>query len=538
MAGGKETPRQKLIGIMYLILLALLALQVSSSIMEKFYAQEISLLDAAQETITRNDGQMKAIEKSVAERNTEEEQRKLKLANEARQETAAVIAYLKDLKDKLVKATDGLDEDGFYKGAKSETEIEEYMLNNGQKRAKEFRAKVDSYRDNIIRIAKEVNPKRDWDKEIARLALDGKDDKIAKKNPDSKRKNFGELNFAQTPLVAVLAMLAERQAKVATYEQLVLGEISGKKTTIEFDEVFADFKAKSEYVPAGLEYEAKIFLGGRNKNLKPDITFGGSKIAVDAEGFGIVKFKASGGTYDKEGRVKKTWTANVTFTHPSKGPVTQPIEGTYFVTKPDVIPISGALNQLYEKCGNPLTIICPALGAEYSPSFSLVNAAKVAGDGPTKLYVVPNKAGQEVTISVSNKGGAKLGDLKFAVKPVPLPRLEAKSGGVLVNPKVGIKSSSSSVVITPIADDNFASTNPQDAQYTITQMDVQVGRGTRLRINKTVNSGIVKLNEFSVQPGERIVVEIKKMTRKNFQGESIEVKLPPAVSTTLIPISD
>jgi hypothetical protein len=36
MAGGKETPRQKMIGMMYLVLTALLALQVSNAVLAKF----------------------------------------------------------------------------------------------------------------------------------------------------------------------------------------------------------------------------------------------------------------------------------------------------------------------------------------------------------------------------------------------------------------------------------------------------------------------------------------------------------------------
>jgi hypothetical protein len=36
MAGGKETPRQKMIGMMYLVLTALLALQIKDTVLEKF----------------------------------------------------------------------------------------------------------------------------------------------------------------------------------------------------------------------------------------------------------------------------------------------------------------------------------------------------------------------------------------------------------------------------------------------------------------------------------------------------------------------
>ena len=51
MAGGKETPRQKMIGMMYLVLLAMLALQVSNTVLEKFIFINQSLEVALQKTV-------------------------------------------------------------------------------------------------------------------------------------------------------------------------------------------------------------------------------------------------------------------------------------------------------------------------------------------------------------------------------------------------------------------------------------------------------------------------------------------------------
>jgi len=65
MAGGKETPRQKLIGLMYLVLLALLALQVSSAILQKFQFLNSSLELAINNANTANDGKISGIEKAV-----------------------------------------------------------------------------------------------------------------------------------------------------------------------------------------------------------------------------------------------------------------------------------------------------------------------------------------------------------------------------------------------------------------------------------------------------------------------------------------
>jgi hypothetical protein len=67
MAGGKETPRQKLIGLMYLVLLALLALQVSSAIMEKFKFLDDSLQHANENSDNGNVKAEKSIEKAVTD---------------------------------------------------------------------------------------------------------------------------------------------------------------------------------------------------------------------------------------------------------------------------------------------------------------------------------------------------------------------------------------------------------------------------------------------------------------------------------------
>ena len=48
MAGGKETPRQKMIGMMYLVLMAMLALNVSKSIIDAFVAIEENIQIANQ----------------------------------------------------------------------------------------------------------------------------------------------------------------------------------------------------------------------------------------------------------------------------------------------------------------------------------------------------------------------------------------------------------------------------------------------------------------------------------------------------------
>ena len=108
MAGGKETPRQKLIGMMYLVLLALLALQVSSVIIEKFAFINASLEVAVQDAETRNAQILKRIKHSVEEgKNATDDVKIQEKAVLVRKNTQEVLAYIRTLKQALIEKTGG-----------------------------------------------------------------------------------------------------------------------------------------------------------------------------------------------------------------------------------------------------------------------------------------------------------------------------------------------------------------------------------------------------------------------------------------------
>ena len=65
MAGGKETPRQKMIGMMYLVLTALLALQVSSAVLEKFAIINETMIGVIAETNKNNAATLNEIVKEA-----------------------------------------------------------------------------------------------------------------------------------------------------------------------------------------------------------------------------------------------------------------------------------------------------------------------------------------------------------------------------------------------------------------------------------------------------------------------------------------
>jgi len=537
MAGGKETPRQRLIGLMYLVLLALLAIQVSDSIMEKFFFLEQSLNNAKKDAVSRNQNQLSSIQKKAGARGTDDAKKHAATAAEVRKETEAMLSYIETIKTDLVTKTGGVDEGhgGLYTGAKEEGLVEETMIgasSNGK--GYELKAKLEAYYNKLVALAVTAAPKFDKS-QLQPLAYDGKDHPLFKNDHNQSIKDYANLTFGQTPMVAAMAVLSETQNKIASYESLILAAIDPESATIKVDKITADYSAVSSVVAAGTEYEAKIFLTAKNKSLRPDVTFRGAKITVDEEGYAPIKFKAAGGAYDKDGFAKATWTASVKVPTPAGGIEEQTVTGEYLVAKPTVEVKAAAVSALYENCGNELVITVPSLGANYKPSFQC-NAPLINGQSRGQVIVVPTSRA-DVSIGVSSSG-TFIDKVVFKVRPVPLPAFSLKTPSGPVNDKTGIKSNTPYVNLEIKPDEGFATFLPKEANYSIGEMEVTVGRGKTAKFSQKLTTNSIRLNGLNVSSGDRLVIEIKKLYRTNFRGEKIEVPIPAAIATRSISIND
>ena len=111
MAGGKETPRQKMIGMMYLVLTALLALNVSSTVIDKFIFLNASLERANREAEERNIQILEGMRSAVEDKGSKpEDMAVIRNADELRAKTAEVIKQLEDYKLQFVEITGGYEE--------------------------------------------------------------------------------------------------------------------------------------------------------------------------------------------------------------------------------------------------------------------------------------------------------------------------------------------------------------------------------------------------------------------------------------------
>lgn len=526
MAGGKETPRQKMIGMMYLVLTALLALQVNSAILLKFKFIDDSLVDVNGKTDKAAEGTIKGIQAAVTKnQNQAGDQAVLKQSEEIRSKTKEVIAYLASVREKLVAATENDKGKNEYKNMSAEDKVAITMLGGARNGlAYPMQKTLNDYSSYIGQFVPGTTP----------LALDAKTDPRVT-DPEQKNKNFAELNFENTPLVAALAVLSQKETEVLKYEADALQKQAEKvgAKTIVFDKLGAFASAESNTVAAGTKYKAELFLTAAASGLKQNMTYNGSALAVDPKtNHGKIEFTARPGSFDAAGNAKASWTGSIRINQNGRD-TTFKVTVPYTVTKPVMQIQSASVQALYYRCGNKLSVQVPALGAQYQPSFSASGASVITGQRG-EVTLVPNS--REVTLNVAS-GGNAIGSQTFKVRPIPNPTIKCYVGGSEANVKQGTPGTSiRSVTLRAIPDPGFATFLPEDARYRVSRFTAVLARGKRPVIGpKTINGPQGDFSDMvnAYKEGDRLYIEVQGVQRNNFQNQVEDVTMS---STFNIPL--
>lgn len=529
MAGGKETPRQKMIGMMYLVLTAMLALNVSSAILLKFQFIDASLKTVNDKTNSDNKGVLNGIRSKVEEgAKTSRDLQVVKDADAVRTQTAEMVTYLRGLREALEKEAGGSDpETGGYKNPENNERVNMLMIGGPKKNGKgyELERKLNEY----AAFLRKYNPNSP-----DKLARSGKEDIRVQKNKGQRQKDFAELNFEETPIVAALATLSQIESEVLKYEAETLSQLAQKvgADIIKFENIFAQASAESKTVAAGTKYKAEMFLAATSESISPSMTVDGRPIKVQ-NGRGIIEFTASAGNYDAEGNAKKSWKGTIRFRQASGRDTTFQVTQDYVVAKPVMQIQSAAINSLYYNCGNELNIQVPALGANYDPSFSASGATVVKGAQKGMVTIIPNS--RSVKLNVSS-GGNLIGSQDFTVKQVPRPKVIAYANGQPLNITRGIPAPGPRTIeMRAIPDESFANLLPKEARYRVTGYTVYLVRGNRPVQTIKANDPTVNISSLAAQarPGDRIAIQVDEVKRMNFRNQTENVPDNTQVSITL-----
>ncbi|NBA85123.1 gliding motility protein GldM [Emticicia sp. CRIBPO] len=526
MAAGKESPRQKMINMMYLVLTAMLALQVSNAILQKFVLLNNSLEQANKAADDSNNRTLASMKDAVEKAGNKPEYVQLyNKAGDVRKRTSELVSYLESLKGVVInEAGGGIDPETQQIKNISEEEKVANIFVGPAKRGKgyELKAKLDEYVKELQKYAPSTL-------KLPSLALDAKEDP-AMNNTDAitKSKDFAELMFAQTPVPAALASLSQKQSEIRRLESEILEYLAqqvGAKE-IKFDKIFAVVIPDARTVVAGQTYKADIAIGAYSSAITPSISINGSALAVK-DGKGSYEVRTQGGEYDKNGQLKRSYTATVSYPKPDGTRETVTQEETYTVLKPSVQLASSSLPALYFRCANRLQTTSPGLGSLFNPSYSGSGADFIPGAGG-KVTVVPNAS--KVSLEVRNEG-ILLESFPFNVRRVPKPNIVASVNNARVDENVkkrGLAASSVRVInVSAIADEDFKNNNPEDAIFRVSSFDIFLASGIRPKGSMKGVSGSVNVGQLAQQAeaGDRYLIVVNKVERKNFKGEIEEVNI-------------
>lgn len=488
MAGGKETTRQKMINIMYLVLLAMLALNVSDTILEAFKTINDSL-----ETSTTN------VSTSVDQLFTSFEQTKLKdnpgrakpiydKAKQAAKVTGELNTLIESLKKEFVEKGGGIDEETNDIKNRSSVDIGfDIMIN--QKKATELKNKINETREKLLEI---LGPK---DAQSVTFSLEANDPKKAV----GTKRTWEQVNFGEgVPLTAGVAILSKIQADNKNAESDVVKRILGQmdQAVVTLDQFAAVAVAPTSYLIQGQPYQADVFLTAYDSKSNPTIKVGGSSLPVK-DGRGTYTVNTS-----SEGNFTWKGTIEVMGTDGSLKTYTTP-EQAYTVAKPSAVVSPDKMNVFYIGVDNPVSVSAPGISAD-KIKVSMSGGTISGGNGKYNVRVTtPGTAKVSISAQVAPDKVQTLSTTEFRIKriPDPIAKFAGKSSGTM--PTVAIKAQNALFATL----ENFEF----DAKFNITKFSLIIANprsdAVVLSTNGNQLSPAMKTAISGINPGARIIFE-------------------------------
>jgi len=448
MAGYKETPRQKMIAMMYLVLTALLALNVSKQILDAFLVVNESM-ETTNEIVSKKVG---AIYQQFAQQdmlNHEKAGENFEKAKLAREYSEEMLDYLEYVKFSAVRVSERRDSLEILEKYYTVTQVPDplnsqrsknkftldlgevptkdkydqttnYFINRGH--ATDLREKIDAYRLKMEELIPEeyrnrVNIGLHTDEEYS--------------DADGKSQTWEMHHFYHTILAAEITILNKLVAEVQTTEFDVVSELFSEITLADFkfDAVTAKIIPKTNYIIKGQKYEAEVLVAAYDDKTNPDVyILQGANEITDANISRAQKWEG------QEGLVKLEWNAN------SEGPqrfagiieITTPEGETeqhhfsheYIVAPPSLTVAAKKMNVFYRAVDNPVSISVPGIAKnKIRPSITageIIPDPDAPGDWLVRITDKINSVSVSATAEYEGQM-MDMGSFEFRVKRVPDP---------------------------------------------------------------------------------------------------------------------
>lgn len=464
MAHGKETPRQKMIGMMYLVLTALLALNVSKSILDAFIMVDESLTVTTNNFNQENIKVYKDFDQAFASNPNKVKPWKDK-ADEIRKQADGLYDYINSLKIKIVKKADGEKAEAVannkidprkVKATDNTDKPSEIMVgdnNNGE--GKVLKQKIDKFRELILSYI----DKRD----VGTI-------KLVKQNlntdpPESKeglKETWESAHFEHWPLLAVTTIMSKMQSDVRNSESEILRYLYNKieMGSFKFNKLEATVIPNSNYIIKGNEYQAEVFLAAFDTTQTPNIVVDGKPLPIkNGRGFYTAGSGAPG---------NKKWGGIIQMKATDGTVIEKPFHAEYQVAEATAVISPTKMNVFYLGVDNPVSISVP--GVPGDKVFPAISNGSIRKSG-NSFIVNPRQIGNALVTVVAEIDGKKkpMGTMEFRVKPIPdpIPKVAGRKFGNIDRNTLLAQM----VVLADLENFDF------DAKFTVTEFTVSASIG-------------------------------------------------------------
>jgi gliding motility-associated protein GldM len=460
MGHGKETPRQKMIGMMYLVLMALLALNVSKEVLDAFAVLDKGLVSTIQTLETANDKILKEFETQY-----QLNQKKVgpwqELAQQVQERSKRIVDFIQDKKIEMVQKSEGAktasvegrDVDVKMIQAKDITDVPAFIMvgDNNDKAGKVLHQMIDSLREYLLNVA--VN---DTSATAIRNSIESSLNTEVKE--DGKHKSteihtWEAEHFEHVPIAGVISIMSGLQINVRNAESEALRYLYTQidAGAFKFNRLEATVIPNSNYIIKGNDYKADVFLAASDTTASPKVWVTESPSPYDSvlDENGAIRYKkkdglrydslpvvkGSGkGIYDRSGSSigSRYWGGIIELTGPDGTTITKPFKRSYLVAEGSVVVSPTKMNVFYLGVDNPVDV--SVAGVQPDKINIEVTNAKFIKDGDSYIIrpVRPGNSWVVVYATIENSR-REMGRKEFRVKTVPDPvaKVNGQKGGAI-----------------------------------------------------------------------------------------------------------
>ncbi|MGB3774290.1 MAG: gliding motility protein GldM [Leeuwenhoekiella sp.] len=406
MAGGKLSPRQKMINLMYLVFIAMIAMNVDKEILSAFKIFDMKFTSSNQRLTDENQLAMTGLE-AKADEQAAKYKPLLAKAKEVKVISDRFYSYLADIKDTL---TEGVDTSS-YANLDTSSELAERWFTGDRytKKGDAFLVELNKYKEEM---AAALGPEFS----DVNNTVQSNFDTSPVENQDGKEVEWLKYNFEGYPLAASITRFTQMQNDVKSneseiYSSLLQGQLSKDVSLSNYEAIV--IPEKTAFF-SGERFKGKVVLGRFDNSLNFDkVVINGKEVSNLKAGQVVLDFPAGNVGTQKI-------TGELVYTEEGE-PKSIPIKSEYAViNRPNSATISAdKMNVVYRGVSNPMTISFAGV-ADNNVSASAPGLSRGGGSN----YTMNPGSGREVTISVAGTlpDGSKVNDSKqFRIKDIPRP---------------------------------------------------------------------------------------------------------------------